>query len=346
MSKNCDHFGRRWSGIVLCCGAARVLLALMLLAVGGGVGVGQEQGQGQGQGYTVVATVAMIGDVAREIARDRATVVSLVRSGVDPHLYTPTRSDVQQLQRADVVLYVGSLLEGRMSTVLDALSRRNPHIHALIDAVSAGTVDIHLRRAFMNDPHIWMDVQLWRSAAEHISRALTKYDPAGRDAYRRELHRYIEQLDRLHAYAQQAIQSIPARQRLLVTAHDAFAYFGRAYGVRVEGIQGISTESEAGVRRINGLIDLVIERDVGVIFIESSVNDRNVRSLIEGARARGHRLRIGGVLYSDAMGGEGSYEGSYIGMIDHNATTIATTLGGEAPRRGMQGRLRGEQRVK
>ena len=293
----------------------------------------------QAQAYTVVATVAMIGNVAEYIAGPEAEVITLIRSGIDPHLYNPTRSDVQQLQKADVVLYVGSLLEGQMSTVLKSLSRRNEHIHALIDVIAAKTTDGNLRRQFDNDPHVWMDVDLWSAAAEGVASALVKYDRGNSADYMARLRQYIARLERLDDYAQRVIATIPADKRVLITAHDAFAYFGRAYGMRVEGIQGISTESEAGLRRINDLIDLVVERKIGVIFMESSVNDKSARALMEGANARGHRLRIGGVLYSDAMGPAQSYEGTYVGMIDHNVTTIANALGGDVPRYGMYGRL-------
>lgn len=311
-----------------------VIIVLLLLTTGASQYV-----SAQGRPYKVVSTVAMIGDVVQNIAGRRATVVTLIRTGVDPHLYNPTRSDVQHLQAGDVVFYVGSLLEGRMSRVLDSLGKRNAHIHSLIDFVAAHTTSYDLKRQFMNDPHIWMDSGLWKIAAEGIAEALIQYDPAGKAEYMAGVQRYTERLDELHAYTERVMATVSKPKRVLVTAHDAFAYFGRAYEVRVEGIQGISTESEAGLRRINDIIDLVVAHDIGVVFVESSVNDKNVRSLLEGGRARGHRLRIGGVLYSDAMGGSGSYEGTYIGMVDHNATTIAIALGGQAPQYGMQGKM-------
>ena len=287
-------------------------------------------------GYTVVTTVAMIGDIVGEIAQDKAEVTTLIRSGIDPHLYQPTRHDIQQLSGADVVLYVGALLEGKMSTVLDSLRRRNVHIHALVDFVAE---QVPTRQEFMHDPHIWMDVALWRTASMGIARALQQFDRANYVFYAANLRAYTAQLDALEQYIVRVMATIPPAQRILITAHDAFAYFGSAYGIRVEGIQGLSTESEAGLRRINDLINIIIDNNIRAIFVESSVNDKNVRSLIEGARARGHRVRIGGVLYSDAMGTNGTYEGTYIGMLDHNATTVAVALGGIAPGRGMQGRL-------
>jgi len=151
--------------------------------------------------------------------------------------------------------------------------------------------------------------------------------------------RHLTELEKLGAYAQTSLATIPEGSRVLITAHDAFNYFGKAYGFEVVGIQGISTESEAGLKRISELVDLLVEREIGAVFVESSVSDRNIRALIEGAASRGHTVRIGGELFSDAMGPAGTYEGTYLGMIDHNATIITRALGGEAPEKGNWGRL-------
>ncbi|MFW6346206.1 MAG: metal ABC transporter solute-binding protein, Zn/Mn family [Halomonas sp.] len=169
--------------------------------------------------------------------------------------------------------------------------------------------------------------------------ALVELDPDGEAAYEEGSEAYLEDLEELDAYAREALASIPEASRVLVTAHDAFGYFGDAYELEVLGIQGFSTESEAGLSRIESLVDLLVEREIGAIFIESSVSDRNIRALIEGAEADSHRVRIGGELFSDAMGPEGTYEGTWLGMVDHNVTVIARALGGEAPEAGWQGRL-------
>ena len=190
-----------------------------------------------------------------------------------------------------------------------------------------------------HDPHLWMDVGGWIEAVRAVALALGAYDPPNRAYYDANASRYLLELQRLHAYARTAIQSIPEARRVLVTAHDAFNYFGRAYGIDVLGIQGISTESEAGLEDIRRLIDTIVSRDVQAVFVESSVSDKNVRALVEGAQARGRAIQIGGQLYSDAMGLEGTYEGTYIGMIDHNVTTITRALGGQAPERGLHGKL-------
>jgi manganese/zinc/iron transport system substrate-binding protein len=171
--------------------------------------------------------------------------------------------------------------------------------------------------------------------------ALIRLRPAEADAFRRNGDDLARRLVALDAYVKRVIGSIPEQRRVLVTAHDAFGYFARRYGIAVEGIQGLSTEAEAGLRRIQELVEMLSQRGVPAVFVETSVNDRNVRALIEGAAAKGHRVAIGGALFSDAMGPPGTYEGTYVGMMDHNATTIARALGGEAPPKGLNGRLAG-----
>ena len=294
--------------------------------------------------YTIVATVGMIGDITAQIVGSRAQVITLMQSGVDPHLYTPTRSDVQRLLQADVVLYVGLLLEGRMSTVLKRLEeQRAPQttsaIYGIGDRLAAQGLLPLFETNGHTDPHIWMDVSLWQLAVTEIAEALSAFDPEWQENYRTRAARYTDKLQELHRYIQEVIASIPAEQRVLVTAHDAFSYFGSAYGIRVEGIQGLSTESEAGVKRINALVSFLLENRVPAIFVESSVHDKNVRALVEGVTSRGGQVYIGGTLFSDAMGESGSYRGSYIGMLDHNATTISRALGGTAPKRGVHQRL-------
>jgi len=172
-----------------------------------------------------------------------------------------------------------------------------------------------------------------------VTRSLSALDPAHAEEYAERALAYRRTLAELDDYVRRVITSIPEAQRVLITAHDAFNYFGRAYAIEVTGIQGISTESEAGLDDINRLIDRIVERGIRAVFVESSVSDKNVRALVEGARRRGHDLVIGGELYSDAMGASGTHEGTYVGMLDHNATKIARALGGEAPARGMQERL-------
>jgi manganese/zinc/iron transport system substrate-binding protein len=195
------------------------------------------------------------------------------------------------------------------------------------------------------DPHVWMDAGLWAKTVERLRDRLSEYDPEGAETYAANTEAYLKELAELDGYVRRVIGTIPEAARVMVTAHDAFNYFGRAYGLEVRGIQGISTESQAGLREIEALVSLLVEREVPAVFAETSVSDRNLRALIEGAAARGHRVVLGAKLFSDAMGAPGTYEGTYIGMLDHNATAVALALGGEAPPRGLHGRLAGVERT-
>ena len=282
--------------------------------------------------YKIVCTVGMITDIVRNLAGDYAEVEGIIGEGIDPHLYKPTRGDVVKLSQADVVFYNGLLLEGKMTDVLEGVASKGKPVKAVTEAILEET-DYLLEKddgSEYTDPHVWMDVSGWLRALPVVAETLAVYDPENAEAYRTKAAVYTEQLEALDAYAKEVMSTIPESQRVLVTAHDAFQYLGRAYGIEVRGIQGISTESEAGVRDLEDLVDFIVERQIPAVFVESSVADKNVRALVEGARARGHDVIIGGSLFSDAMGQAGTYEGSYIGMIDSNVTTITNALGGQA----------------
>ena len=287
----------------------------------------------------VVATTGMIADTAMRIGGDLVEVKGLMGPGVDPHSYRQTRTDIVAMTRADLVLCHGLYLEAKMEEFLHALARRRSVV-AVAEAVPRDKLRAHADYADKFDPHVWMDPILWRPVAAAVAGALSEVRPEGADVFAANLADLDETLVRLDAYAREVLATIPDNARVLVTAHDAFSYFGRAYDMEVLGIQGISTESEAGLNRIRALVDTLVERRVGAVFVESSVSDRNMRALIEGAAAQGHEVRIGGELFSDAMGLPGTYEGTYPGMIDHNVTTIAAALGGTVPERGMDGRLK------
>lgn len=286
----------------------------------------------------LVATTGMIGDVVAIIGGDRVDVETLMGPGVDPHLYRQTRRDIVALTRADAVFWHGLALELQLEEFLDRLSRHTP-VYAVGEAVPMEARLPAGDFAGQFDPHVWMDPGRWRHVVEAIRDALSELQPAGRDAFAARTDAYLAELAALDAYALEVLGSLPEGRRLLVTAHDAFGYLGEAYDLEVVGIQGISTESEAGLARIESLVRLLVERRVPAIFVESSVAERNVRALVEGAEARGRAVIIGGTLFSDAMGAPGSYEGTYLGMLDHNLTTIARALGGQAPPRGRLGRL-------
>lgn len=286
-----------------------------------------------------VATVGMVADLVREVGGPEVQVGTLMGAGVDPHLYKPTRGDVAALLRAEVIFYAGLMLEGKMADTLARVARNGKPVQAVSEALDPayllGEAGGH------HDPHVWMDAGAWGRAVESVQAALIRCRPAARATFTERAARYQEQVRALDDYARRSLATIPADRRILVTAHDAFSYFGRAYGLEVRGIQGLSTESEAGLEDLNRLVDLLVSRRIPAVFVESSVADKNVRALVEGARARGHAVQVGGSLFSDAMGPAGTYEGTYLGMLDHNATTIARALGGQVPERGRLGLLKG-----
>lgn len=307
-------------------------------AMAGPALAGPAAAQAPAKRLDVVATTGMIGDAVRQVAGERAVVTTLMGAGVDPHAYRQTRSDIARLARADLVVWHGLYLEAQMEGFLLDLGKRKPVV-ALGEAVPKELRLADADYADRFDPHVWMDPRLWTHVVGAARAALTRVDPAGAGTYAANAERHLSELAKLAEYADRAFASVPAPARVLVTAHDAFNYFGRAYGFEVEGIQGISTESEAGLRRVQELVDLLVSRKIGAVFVETSVADRNIKALIEGAAAKGHKVKIGGELFSDAMGAAGTYEGTYLGMIDHNTTTIARALGGTVPERGLAGKL-------
>ncbi len=289
---------------------------------------------------SVVTTTGMIADAVARIGGALVDVRALMGPGVDPHAYRQTRTDIVALTRSDLVLWHGLFLEAQMEGLLTDLARRRT-VQAVAEALPTETLLGHEDYAGKFDPHVWMDPDLWAGVVEAICLALSAVAPDHRAELESNAAAYLADLKTLSTYAKTSLATVPESARILITAHDAFGYFGRAYGFEVVGIQGISTESEAGLRRIAEVVDLLVTRDIRAVFVETSVSDRNVRALIEGAAAKGHTVTVGGELFSDAMGTEGTYEGTYIGMIDHNATTITRALGGTAPAGGMSGSLGG-----
>jgi manganese/zinc/iron transport system substrate-binding protein len=285
-----------------------------------------------------VATVGMVADIVRNVGGPHVEVTQLMGAGVDPHLYKATRDDVETIMRAEIVFYSGLMLEGKMIDTLVKVARTRP-VTAVTEMIDEKSLLEPPEFAGHYDPHVWMDVSAWSACIDAVATALSQFDPAHADDYRANAQSYRKQLDRLHEYGKKSIATIPTGARVLVTSHDAFNYFGRAYGLEVQGVQGISTESEAGLQRINELVDLIVQRKVAAVFVESSVPRKNIEAIVGGAQSRGHNVVIGGELFSDAMGVEGTYEGTYIGMIDHNITLATRALGGQAPEKGMQGRL-------
>lgn len=307
-----------------------VALISLLHASGRGALAGPEK-----YPYKVVTTVGMVTDIVTRVAGDKAQVTGIIGAGVDPHLYKATRGDVVQLMQADVVFYSGLFLEGKMTDTLIKIGRSKP-VTELINKELLLTPE---GAQGHHDPHVWMDASLWARAVDAVVASLSSYDPPNAELYARNGEALREECTKLHAYGVKVIASIPESGRVLVTSHDAFGYFGRAYGMKVLGVQGLSTESEAGLKDINNLVDYIVRHRVKAVFIESSVSPKNIRAVIDGAKSRGHEVVIGGTLFSDAMGEAGTYEGTYIGMLDHNITTVARALGGEAPERGLNDKL-------
>jgi len=310
-------------------GAVTVLLALLLGALAtscqkkpaGSAGAG---GSGAKQ-LDVVCTVGMITDVARIIGADRAQVFGLMGEGVDPHLYKASPGDIRRLTQANIVLYGGLHLEGRLGDVLAKLGDGK-----VVRAVSE-TIDPKLLRTppefeGQHDPHVWFDVSLWMKAVEAVRDAYIAADESGREGYESRAAAYLKELAELHTWCETEIARVPEKSRVLITAHDAFGYFGHAYGIEVRAIQGISTDSEAGVSGINNLVDLIVSREIPAVFVESSVPRKTIDALVEGCTARGHKVKVGGELFSDAMGKDGTAEGTYVGMVRHNVRTIVDAL--------------------
>lgn len=275
----------------------------------------------------VMATIGMIANVAQEVGGECVTVDAMMGPGVDPHLYQASARDVALLRDAEQILYSGYSLEGQLGDVLENFAERTPTL-----AVSPASIEpaslITAQDVYGIDPHLWMDVSLWAQTLPTIGAAFSEARPDCAEMIDANIERYEAQLTALHEWVTESIANIPEEQRILVTAHDAFGYFGRAYGIEVEGIQGISTETETGIADIRSMTDVVVERDVPAIFIESTINPRTVQAVIDAAKQRGHDVIIGGELYSDAMGDDGTADGTYIGMIYSNTQNIVEALGG------------------
>ncbi|HUG16172.1 MAG TPA: zinc ABC transporter substrate-binding protein [Thermomicrobiales bacterium] len=275
----------------------------------------------------VVATTGMIGDTVANVGGERVDVESLMGPGVDPHLYQASASDVNRLDDADIIFYNGLELEGRMTDIFVRLASSRPTVAV------AGDVDPTLLREPPEfegkyDPHVWFDVTLWVHVTRTIERELSELDPGSADLYKENADAYVAQLEELDAWVASEIQRIPEQTRVLVTAHDAFGYFGARYGMEVEGLQGISTASEAGAADVQDLARMIADRGIVAIFVETSVPQATIEAVQAAVRAHGGEVEIGGELYSDAMGSEGTPGGTYIGMIRHNVETIVTALAG------------------
>jgi len=323
-------------------------LAILSTAFLGGCGSNSNPPDpAQTTSLTIATTTGMITNPTTIIAgnhpNNHATVTGIMGTGIDPHLYKPTRTDIAKLMNADIVFYSGLLLEGRMTDTFVRIANSGITVRAVTEHIDEAFLLSPPEFAGHHDPHLWMDPIAWSGAVEVVAQTLIEQDPINASDYRHNADTYKSKIADLDSYAKRVLSTVPESQRILITAHDAFNYFGRRYNYQVVGIQGISTESEAGVRDIEHLVNLIVDNNIKAVFIETTVSERNIKALIAGANARNHQVIIGGSLFSDAMGQADTYEGTYIGMIDHNITTIARALGGDAPAGGMQGKLSEQQ---
>jgi manganese/zinc/iron transport system substrate-binding protein len=273
----------------------------------------------------VVATTGMIGDAASRIGGANVRVQTLMGPGIDPHLYRATAGDVRRLAGAQLILFNGLHLEAAMGDVLREMGARVSSV-PVAESIDPARLLTPPEFEGAYDPHVWFDVGLWRTAVEAIREALIAADTANAPAYRANAAAYLAELDELDAWTRERLRQIPPDRRLLVTAHDAFNYFGRAYGVEVRGLQGINTASEAGTADVQQLAQLIVERRVPAIFVETSVPRRTIEAVQAAVRARGHDVEIGRPLFSDALGDAGTPEGTYVGMFRHNVETIVQAL--------------------
>lgn len=273
----------------------------------------------------VVTTIGMISDLTKNIAGDTADVTGLMGPGVDPHLYVASERDVVTLAKADVIFYNGLHLEARMGEVLEKMESRSVVVK-VTDPIPESRLQASPDYEGLHDPHVWFDVQLWRLAAEHIRAKLTEHYPQHKDTYLKNFLALDSDLAQLDAEVRKTISALPKSDRILVTAHDAFGYFGAAYGFEVVGLQGLSTQTEAGTQDVQNLAKYIIDHKIKSIFVESAVPERTIKAVQRAVQAKGWEVTIGGELFADAMGTPGTEEGTYIGMVRHNVHTIVEAL--------------------
>jgi manganese/zinc/iron transport system substrate-binding protein len=311
MNKKSQHF----SGIALSC--------VLLLAACAQPAANPEPTEDT---LNVVATTTMLADLSRVIGGEYVTVSGLMGPGIDPHLYQASAGDVTRMQEADVVVYNGLHLEGKMGEIFENLSGQGHAVICIEDGLDESKLLAWEGGGSVHDPHIWFDVAIWKQAAQIVAEGFANADPAHSDAYKGNLEQYLKELDELDTYVRDRVSEVAEGQRVLVTAHDAFNYFGKAYGFEVRGLQGISTEAEAGTADVSALADFIVERQIKAIFVESSVPPKTIEALQAAVKAKGFDVSIGGELYSDSLGGEGSAAESYILTVKANIDTIVEAL--------------------
>ena len=289
------------------------------------VGCTDDNSAGKGKEGSVVATTGQIADAVKVISGDHLTVTNLMGPGVDPHLYKATQSDLTKLDDAEIIIYNGLHLEGQMLDIFDQMANEKT-VLAVGETLDMAELLADAEDSKLHDPHIWFDIELWKNVVDIIGDTLVEQYPEYKTDFEANEAAYLAELDELQAYVQGRVQEIPEQQRILVTAHDAFNYFGNSQGFDVRGLQGLSTEAEYGVKDVQDMVNFLVSNNIKAIFVESSVSDKAMNAVIEGAKEKGHEITIGGELFSDAMGAEGTEEGTYIGMYKHNIDTIVDAL--------------------
>lgn len=306
----------------------RLLSILMMLltfsALLAGCSASDTNQAAEGQ-VVAMATTGMVADLVKNIGGEHVHVEALMGPGIDPHLYKASQGDIGKLYEADIVFYNGLHLEGKMIDVFEQVAKQKPAI-AVTEKLNEAELLTPPEFDGLPDPHVWFDVQLWAQTVDQVKDGLIEIDPAHRADYEANAADYRKQLEELDAYVRGEVAKIPADQRVLVTAHDAFGYFGEAYGLEVVGLQGISTDSEYGLKDVQNMVSLIVDRQVKAVFIESSVPKKAIEAVVEGAKAKSHDVTVGGELYSDALGDAGSGADTYIGMVKANVNTIVSAL--------------------
>lgn len=306
-----------------------MLLAVLLTVV---AGCGQKASRKEraedfsNRTIRVVATTSMIADLVKNIGGERVAVEGLMGPGVDPHLYKASAGDVSRMAEADLLFYNGLHLEGKMGEIFEQMARRGIPTFAVADGIPRSKYRESALFTGNYDPHLWFDVKLWADAARYVADVLVTQDASHAGSYRDRAERYLAALDTLDAYVRAQAARLPRERRVLITSHDAFGYFGRAYDFEVKGLQGISTATEAGAADVQALAEFVATRRIPAMFIESSVSPRGIEAVREAVRARGFEVKIGGTLFGDALGDPDTPEGTYLGMVRHNIDTIVDAL--------------------
>ncbi|MBM7649177.1 manganese/zinc/iron transport system substrate-binding protein [Bacillus ectoiniformans] len=295
----------------------------VILATGLAGCTSSEDNKKKEEQLVVATTIAQIADIVKNVGGEHVKVEALMGPGTDPHLYQAAQGDIKKLTEADVIFYNGLHLEGKMNEIFKKVNEQKPTY-----AVAESIPKEKLKKSGdkLHDPHVWFDISLWIYAVEKVEEGLATADPAHKEEFKANSQQYIERLKKLDEYGKKQMAQIPKESRVLVTAHDAFGYFGDAYGLEVMGLQGLSTDSEYGVKDVQSLVKTLADRNIKAIFIESSISDRSINAVVQGSENRGHEVKVGGELYSDAMGEEGTETGTYEGMFKHNIDTIVNAL--------------------